>query len=294
MSTKKILWATIIHSKLFISLGSVSVFITSCLLLGSDILITPSILIFLSVYFTYAINTLTDATEDSVDKPERFSFISKYRSLILITSILASLIAVTLAAFQSIFAVFSVIFSVLLGIVYSIGCCPVKKNGKIKLKRLKDIPIVKNLVVSLAWAITPIALIHAYHNLNNLVATVGLFLFLFIRLFLNTLLFDVKDTEGDSKAGVKTVPIIWGEKKTYKVVWILNILSILIIVVGTKTGYFPSFAYFLCLVSLTIDFSVFAMKRRFFCSDKICNLIVDGELLMTGFLCLIGKSLIGL
>ncbi len=93
----------------------------------------------------------------------------------------------------------SAIIPFLIGFLYTKG---------VKTFRLKQGYGIKNVVVAFTWAFTLVSFMFPYaENLKTI------FLFFFIKSFINTIIYDYKDIREDIYAGVKTLPIILGEKK---------------------------------------------------------------------------------
>jgi 4-hydroxybenzoate polyprenyltransferase len=124
----------------------------------------------------------------------------------------------------------------IIGFIYSV------KISK-SLPRLKEIMGVKNVAVAFSWAFTG-------SLLPALIVTVGtkevilVFIYIFIQLFINTVLFDIIDMAGDNAAGVKTIPLRFKTKKNIRY-FLLIINSLLLIwlifclISNTFTKYLP-------------------------------------------------------
>lgn len=67
-------------------------------------------------------------------------------------------------------------------------------------------------------------------------------IFMFIKLFANSIFFDIKDIESDGENKLKTIPIILGKDKTIKFINFINILSLITLIVGIWIGALPIYA----------------------------------------------------
>ena len=96
-------------------------------------------------------------------------------------------------------------------------------------KRLKDFYIVKNTIPPLGWvfsvAIVPFVASGAVFIPEYLILMVMLLLF-FIR---EEIKFDIPDVEGDSKAGIKTLPNTLGESQTMRIINLINYILTLLL-----------------------------------------------------------------
>lgn len=103
------------------------------------------------------------------------------------------------------------------------------------------------------------------------------FIFFYLKLFINTVLFDVRDIEGDRASGVRTIPAFLGRNKTRLLLLMLNSTFIPWLVFSYFQGFFHKYLFVL----------VFAILYGYcyilyFCSEgikigKSLDLLVDGE-----------------
>ena len=220
----------------------------------------------LLTFTVYNLDKLTGIKEDSVNVPERAGFIEKNKNSVILATITAYIIALSLSFLQNHFAISIILFPLFIGVMYSI---------KISSFRLKDITAVKNIVIALSWSVVgaflPLAISFCDYFLIFLI-----FYFFFTKLFINTVLFDVRDIKGDKMNGVKTIPVVFGRKRTKNLLLILNSIFIPWIIYSYLSGYFH--IYFIVLV-LSIGYGYWYIL--YFCREentgKSLDLLVDGE-----------------
>ena len=134
---------------------------------------------FLVTFSIYNINRKTDEKEDSINHSKRYAFTKKYDTFLFTSALLAYILALTLASFQGIKAALVTAIPLLSGTLYSIIWIP----KEFKYRRLKEIPVVKNLMVAIAWALTPTFLpIHFASNRTS-VGTLITVYFFFISIY---------------------------------------------------------------------------------------------------------------
>ena len=110
--------------------------------------------------------------------------------------------------------------------------------------------------------------------------------FFFIgRIFINTVVFDIRDHEGDRKNNIQTMPVHIGIEKTKSVIVIMNVfLGAFMVFVGV-VGIMGPLAYFAAISSIYTAVYMYLLERREDKKNAICDLIVDGEYFATsGFL----------
>jgi len=210
----------------------------------------PTGLIFLGiVYGIYIINRFTDMKEDFANDIGRTVLFSKARAF-LYAGIGALGLVSAFLILKGKFTQFHVIL-ILLGVCYSVHLVPWYGGaGKgIRFYRLKEIPFVKNLTVSILWGVSVflIPILFAGIRVEHQVPVLGLISTLCVSSLNNTVFNDVKDVAGDRLTGNNTLPSVFGVGKTYAFLGVVNLLWIALCVAGLAAGRIdlPHFAFFL-------------------------------------------------
>jgi len=255
-------------SSVFIGLVSSSVAYFSFLLFNVE----PNfILLFASFCVTfslYNINKFTDKEEDLINIPERGLFIQNKGHLLLPLSVVAYITALIVGGVENLEVVPILLLPILLGMVYSVKISS-------DFIRLKDIFIVKNILATVGWVLVA-TLLPLLYRPDFLIFSLA-FLFMFIKLFINAVVFDVRDMEGDTKSGVKTIPATIGLAKTKKLLLILNTLLIPWI---AAVFYFKLFLNLLPILLFSVVYGYWYILH--FCKSEkkfsfSYDLLVDGE-----------------
>lgn len=90
------------------------------------------------------------------------------------------------------------------------------------LPRLKDIPVMKNVTVAVSWAVV-CTLIPGMQMEPTKIGLIAIIMyFMMVRDFTATVLYDIRDVEGDRRSAVRTLPVILGPSYTSKILFILN------------------------------------------------------------------------
>ena len=184
---------------------------------------------FLVVFAVYCMNKLTDKEEDAVNSPERVSFISGKEKILSFAVVISYFTAIILGILESIFAMLVLLVPLFAGIIYSIKLHP-------KIPRLKDILGVKNIITALSWAVGTTFLPLFSLNGTSLIFVISIFYFFFVKSFVNTVIFDVKDIEGDSKNGIITIPVRIGKLKTRNLLSVLTLSLIPVVLILLSYG----------------------------------------------------------
>lgn len=254
-------------SSIFISLNCLFLLYFSFLLydIGYDLNLLLSS--FFITFTVYSFDKLSNIKEDSIGLPDRAGFIYRYRKIITVAIVASYISAFSLSILKDPFALLVVHFPLFIGLIYSI---------KILNVRLKDITGIKNIVVALSWAVlgTSFPLAVAFKNFNQIVY---IFYFIFIKFFINTTLFDVRDIKGDRINGVITIPVYLGLQKTKYLLLILNSTFIMWLFFSYLQGFFQEYFF---VLTFTIFYGYFYILH--FCGEgieirKSLDLLVDGE-----------------
>lgn len=190
----------------------------------------------------YIVNDYYDVKIDYINKPERVvigrSITRRYAILFhVVFSAIGILIGVYLS--WSIAAVN--ILSVFLLWLYS--------------NNLKRQPFVGNLAVALLTGASIFVVDMLYRTHNPLIIIYALFA-IFMTL-VREIIKDIEDLKGDNTFGCKTLPIIWGIRKTKVIIYtILGIFSIAVIVLNTRFEILPLQYYVLLLFAPLVWFVV--------------------------------------
>ena len=273
----------LIFSSLFIAIVGFSAMYISFSLFGMYPKLNMLLAYFFVTFSIYSFNKLTDTEEDSVNVPERADYIKNTENVTKFFSVFSYVIALLLGYLEDILAAFILLIPLVSGITYS-----VKILNDI---RVKDIFAIKNIFVALSWAVVA-AFLPIICSQESFILILLVLYFLFIKTFINTVLFDVRDVEGDKKGGINTIPVVFGVPKTRSL--LLSIQSSLIIwlVISLYFGFFTKYAPLL-IFNIIYEYSYIL----FFCSKKVAHkneflfdLLLDGGWILLAVLAFIFNS----
>ncbi len=147
---------------------------------------------------------------------------------------------------------------------------------KISNFRLKDITGIKNIVVALPWAVigTFLPLAISFRDFSVILL---IFYFFFTKLFINTILFDVRDIEGDRISDVRTIPVVFGRQKTKNLLLILNSTLILWLAFSYRLGLFHQYLFVLIFAIAYGYWYILHFCKEGIKIGKSLDLLVDGE-----------------
>jgi 4-hydroxybenzoate polyprenyltransferase len=228
--------------------------------LGANPIFQICLVGFLTTFSVYSMNKLTDLKEDAINMPERLRFLAGRKNLVLCYSLAAYILSILLA-FMDMPSTVPIIFVPLVAnLVYSSKLLP-------GMPRFKDIPVMKNLFVAITWALCATLLSAMHTNVGSIAIVV--FLFLLIKSFINTVIYDIRDEEGDRDIGVKTIPVLLGKKKA---VYLLLLMNSALLPLLVFAGSFQPIA--IAMVPYGYAYILYFRERR---NPLVLDLFVDGE-----------------
>ncbi len=175
---------------------------------------------FFVAFSIYNLNRKTDEDEDAVNRQDRFVFTKKFEIPLYYGALLFLGLALLLSALSGGPALLATGAPFILGILYSFRLLP----EKFGYRRLKEIPAVKNISVGLAWGILLSLLPVFFWHREPGPETVITFLLFFMWGFMASMIPDIRDRAGDASADVRTIPVIFGEEKTKRILTVVLIL----------------------------------------------------------------------
>lgn len=223
----------------------------------------------LVIYTIYTLDRALECKEDAVNRSE---LTGSRKDIAFFVSISAFIIGTCILFKEELYVLPFLPLAV--GYLYSKGI----KIGRLNLK-LKGGLGVKNLVVALTWGafITWIA----GKSVDNIIPLIFVFSFFSSKVFINSIIYDFKDVKGDSLAGIRTLPVQLGEKKTVVFLLILHIIIHLGMLVAIITG-FIAFEPIILLYSfiagiICINYYSIATETESKARKLIREFLVDGE-----------------
>lgn len=142
---------------------------------------------------------------------------------------------------------------------------------------LKRQPLIGNLVVSILTGLSIFLLSFLYEQYLPLVMTYSLFAF-FMTL-IREVVKDMEDMKGDTTFGCKTLPIVWGIRKTkYFLYGVISLFSVVVLWLDYQELKI-SWIYFIPLLFVPMSVLVFRLikadtKKEFYQMSQLCKVIM--------------------
>jgi 4-hydroxybenzoate polyprenyltransferase len=264
-------------SSIYLSIAGGAMMYISCVIQEVRFSFTLFAIMFLVTFSVYNLNRKTDEEEDSINHVERFSFTKKYEKTLYYSALIAYLLSLLFAMSHGIKALLITSIPLICGVLYSSVWIP----KEFKYRRLKEIPGVKNFVVAIAWALTPTLLPTQFTSAGESLASFVIGAYFFSLVFINSVICDMRDIEGDAFSGVDTIPVILGAQRTKNMLAALNLFVGLMVLMISIAHLSPVITYFLAAGMIYAHLYIFSFDKVGQ-TDALCDMVVDGQFIILG------------
>lgn len=224
----------------FAALGGAAMYYASCYLQGYEFIWSGAIVTFLYLFSMYLWNGIASVETTRHLGLSRSLFYNAHRRLLL---------GVTFAGIAAFLIVSSLVSPALLqlmllataaGTAYHFSIVPSGLRGLIRYGTIRDIPTSKDLFVGLAWGVVvTFAPQAAQPDFALEPSAILFFLWMFFLAYVRSVIFDLRDIEGDRIMGRETLVTILGERRTRRGITLALIFSFAAILVAGFLVFFP-------------------------------------------------------
>ncbi|MBN1860305.1 MAG: UbiA family prenyltransferase [Candidatus Thermoplasmatota archaeon] len=256
----------LIHSNIYLAVGASSLVLMTMLMLNVRLRWEPMFIAFCGTFFLYTLNRKTDTNEDTINYPERITFLNENGKMIFYLSMVLFFFSLVLASLNG-------------PVTFVLGLTPFLLCLFYGVFRFKRIFFFKDLMVSSGWAI--IAFLAASYYSDFSLVSFLVFTFIFLRVTITTIVFDIKDVQGDRIYGIKTIPETYGLDKTKQVLYLTNTICAVFLLLITLSGIHSLFY----ILFVDVFYCYYYLSRIGKMDIKyLCDVLADGEYVLIGFL----------
>lgn len=264
-----------VHSNLLISTAATSVALSTMLLADLSVEWLPLFIVFAVTLFVYSFNRLTDLAEDEQNVPRRASFIEDYGVALLVLGTVLYFLATVAAIVAGIRGAPAMVVPLAVTLLYSVF-------------GLKRLLLVKNLLVGLSWGLIPLG-VGVYYDVLRTFDILFMFVFVTAALTIAAVVFDIKDIEGDSAEGIRTVPVLAGPRRTRQLAaGATTLLAIGVAGLIAADVLEVQYAALLVFLAYMIGYSLFATTDR---TPLFYGFVIDSEHILLAAILLAAESL---
>ncbi len=258
------------------------------MLIGSGPVYPVLAILFLSTLFIYNFSILLSRPK----YPEKASlkrvrwFFANYKLMVIIT-VVAAMLLLPLFFMVSVKSRLLLILLSILSLGYGM---PLFSTGNQKFG-LRNIPGLKLLLIGVTWTLSVVLLpiIEAENSQPNAISRKDILLLLAKRFLFITAMaipFDIRDLFQDRKLGLKTLPVVFGEKNAYLICQLLLAGYLVLLFLFKNHGFDTNF-FALTLTILLAGWLIF--RSKFEKNEYYYFFYVDGILILQYVLMLIFK-----
>jgi len=251
------------------SLGAVSIVYTFALVLSWPIDWKFLAVVYFGVHSVYLFDRYRDLAGDDGTNHRRVSYLKNHRQGMMLTVLVFLFLSFLLLLIYG-----DLLLSLAGTILFVIGFA-----YTIFFKRFTRVVVgFKDFFVPTSY-ISLLILFTYYAGKNITLPALLMLVFVYLRLFIATAFYDLKDIEDDRKRGLLTFAVIWPKPVFYRFLSIVNVLSVLPLVYGVSVGLLPRGS--LVLLAIVVYFSYYLEKSRHV-SDLswLSYVYCDGEYLL--------------
>ena len=242
----------------------------------------PFVLIaMLYVHSMHTLNHLTGGQADFYNDPERAAFYQKYKLLLSYLATCSGGAGLLIAYYIGIWHFTILLAMSIMGLSYNLRLVP-ERFSWLPYKRIKDIPGSKTLLISVAWGI--LAVILPAFAVNSNVKWLNGFVFTWAAglVFVRTAFFDILDMQGDRMVGKETVAILLGEKRLFRLLFMLLAILIPITPLGSLLKAISQLGFALTLCPIYILIIFYGYKTRYLLPGIRLEFLMDTQFVMAG------------
>ena len=244
----KLIQNEIIYGGHLLSLGAVSIVFTSAILLNIKITWDCLVIVYLGIYSAYLFNRYKEIKIDFSTNLERTLYLQKHIKYIPFVIFFCALLMIVILVFFNKTSV--IIFGLILFLISLLYSIFLKEFTK-------KIIGFKNYFVSLMWTLL-IIFLSLYYSFPLNLSLVLILIFVYLRCFIDTNFYDIKDIESDKKENLLTLTVIFEKEKLLQFLNLINILALLPIILGVYLGLFPVFSLMLLFI---IPITFYLLKK---------------------------------
>lgn len=276
---------TSLLTNVYVAVGAGCLCLACTRLLGMKPAVAPVAVAMLYVLSMHLLNHLTGTAEDEYNDPERARFYERNRLLLSVMAIAAGGFGIISASAMGVAAFVILLVMSLLGLSYNLYLIP--DGLGIKIRRIKDIPGSKTILIALAWGVV-VALLPGITGWGTMTVTTGLvFVWATALVFARTAFFDLLDVQGDRIMGKETLPILLGNRRTVVLLKAILIGCMLLPATLSAVDLASGLGFFLTLCPAAMLILIGAYEKGRMLPGIRLEFLVESLFLLSGVIALL-------
>ncbi|MCK5541944.1 MAG: 4-hydroxy-3-methylbut-2-enyl diphosphate reductase [Desulfobacterales bacterium] len=272
----------LLHANIMLAVGAGSMTYACSKIQSFENIFIHATIAFLYILSMQVMNNLFAIKPDQYNNPDRAQLYKNNYAIFGITTCIFGAAGLFLS-FRTDITCFSLLFIMsILGLSYNLKIIPPIFGIK-KIKRIKDIPGAKTILIATAWGIVT-SILPAISNSGNLFPAGIAFIFSTGLVFVATALIDILGIQGDRITGRETIPILIGEKKS---ITIIKQVLIAIPIILISTSFFKiinSLGFFLVIPPLLMLYITIYIDKENIKSRMKFRFIIEFNYIIAGII----------
>jgi 4-hydroxy-3-methylbut-2-enyl diphosphate reductase len=275
-------------TNIYIALGAGALCFACAKLQGARGVIPQILISMLYVQSMHILNHLMGRKSDRFNDPERADFYVRKQVWLFVLASIAGAAGLFTAFTLGIVPFVILLMMSVLGLSYNLRVIPGELVGKSGMKRLKDIPGSKTMLIALAWGVVT-SLFPAFGASADhfYPGTLAAFIWSSGLVFARTALFEVLDMQGDRIVGKETIPILLGAARSMKLLKILLLFLTAMVFLLSVFNVFTSLGYGLVICPLLMLLVIRANEKEYMLPGVKMEFIMESALVLAGAITLV-------
>jgi len=281
----------LVASNLYSSVAAIGLAFACSFLQGITFNVRFLVIAFCYIYATSILNRIFEEAEDKLHIPTRVRFYRRHRVKLVAISFVLIFVSLGISVSLRWDVGLFLLVAYGLGVMYSVRIVALRV-GRMRIRRLKDIPGSKDIFSALGW--TAIVVFIPFlsergfgRGYDRTALVTGILAFVVVTI--KSILVDLADIYSDRRMGRETLPIFLGEGKAIALlVGLAGLLAAMLVVIpGGRffLGTAPIADYGLLLSPLYILLTIILVRSKRLKSETMSILAADGNLLLMGLIC---------
>jgi len=222
----------LLFGQLYVAISAVAMSATVVIALSLPLNPAPLVmgLVMFSVYLG---DRVGDVEDEESATAERQQFFKRHKTKLSVLSAGAYGVAIGIGVYGGPLALFLTLVPGVFWMLYATELLP-SISGT--LKRVKSVLVLNSAFVSLAWTIPLVFLPLSFTEQSLTPAAAVVFVYFVLDFFINTEIPNVRDIEEDKANGVSTIPVVFGVKRTRRILYALDIFLLTFLAIAFVNG----------------------------------------------------------
>lgn len=283
----------IIYSQIYLAVGAGCVTFAVQCLLGLPQNFMLSVLSALYVLCIHTLNRFLSLPKDESLLYGMHKYFAHQKHLMHVLWIISGILAVLVSAFLGLASLILVSVSLVLGALYSLAIIPQEWLPGLKYRRLMDIPGSKDLFMAIAWAVVGVVIPFVANRASAPIpAFLMSILFVLILVLVRSMIYNIREIEGDIIIGRETIPIVIGRRWTERIISVLLIALTALLIAGWVTKIFPVLSLLLLITVGYIILTAYNKWHTEFYQGLAYDAMIDGQFILVGLIAIIWRFII--